>query len=169
MSLCKNPLKVISQFATALCSAHGPKLYWFSKPDVWGPHLSGAGLKVGVPHVGYESFTPQGGALGMWVPCWLWVTELGVAFTVKLCPSLSYLPQCDPFLLCWCEGAALVVFRSFSEKIVSYVACWFRVSMRNFRIFLHHQLGLLLDLPFLKILSAELTLEQHGFELHRSS
>ena len=54
-------------------------------------------------------------------------------------PRLS-LPRCDSFLVCICEAAAQLVFRSFSEGIVPYVAvdsvcAWEEVSSG---IFLRH-------------------------------
>ena len=44
-----------------------------------------------------------------------------VAFLVRLHLCLSYSPWCDPFTLC-CAGGVLLVFRSFSEGTVPYVA-----------------------------------------------
>nr|XP_031527275.1 NADH dehydrogenase [ubiquinone] flavoprotein 3, mitochondrial-like [Vicugna pacos] len=53
-------LRAISQFAIA-CGSHGCP-HWFSKLDIWGTHIQGASLKVGVSSVGFKPFTSQGEA-----------------------------------------------------------------------------------------------------------
>lgn len=51
---------------------------WFSKQDLWGATPSGAGLRVGVPHVGFKPVAPQEAALrfefphGCGTPLWGW-------------------------------------------------------------------------------------------------
>ena len=94
---------------------------WFSKPNVFGACLSGAGPKGEVPDVGHKSLTPQREFPYLWHPSRLWVTVLGVGFLVRLGLCLSYLSQCGPFILC-CGVAVQVVLWFLSEGIAPYVA-----------------------------------------------
>lgn len=62
-----------------------------------------------------------------------------MGFLVRPCVYIFYLSRCGPFILC-CGRAVGLVFRSFSEGIISKVA----VSLEEgeFRIFLYHYLEL---------------------------
>lgn len=97
-------------------------------------------LRVAMPDVWCKLFTPQGGAPKLWDPSWLWVTVPGVKFLVRPLLCFSYPVSCDPFLLCWCEEADHLVFRSFSKA--SMYSCRSGLSMGGgeFSMFLFHHL-----------------------------
>lgn len=79
----------------------------------------------------------------LWDPFWLWVAAPVVRFLVRPHLCFSYPPQCGLFLLCWCEEAVHLVFKSFSMEGCSTKTCRFGWLMGGgeFKIFLFHHLG----------------------------
>lgn len=74
-----------------------------------------------MPGVSYEPLAPQGEAPNLLDHSQLWVVMPEVRFLARLHLCLSYPSQCDPFTVC-CERVVQLVFRSFPEGIVLYVA-----------------------------------------------
>ena len=110
----------VSQFPTALWVS------WMWAPfDFNARHLRGSSL-LQVYELRClildEPLIPQGEAPDSWDPSLLWVTTLRVEFWVRPGLCLSYLSKCSPFNIC--EGALPLVFRSFSDRIVFYVAVY---------------------------------------------
>ena len=100
-------------------------------------HQSLQVLRV-VPGVGYKVFTHWGEIPDLWdLSCFLVDRYAGGGVLIRLCFSLFYLNQHGLFSLCWYKEADCLVFRSFSRKIVSYVAVdflclWEEESLKSF-------------------------------------
>lgn len=85
---------------------------WFAKPKIWGTHL------FRVSDGEDSSFAPWKSSI-FWDPSWLYVATSRMGFWVRACLCLSYPSWCGPFIL-YCGSSAHVVFRAFSEEIISY-------------------------------------------------
>ena len=101
-------------------SAPGQKPPLFKKPDIMGDHLSRAGPQAWGAWCGAQIPLSLGKTFHICdIPSCLCVSAPGVWVLTTLCLCSSYLFQCVFFLyILSCIRAILLVFRSFSERVI---------------------------------------------------
>ena len=124
------PSKDNAQFAVALSCCCGCKPSWLSRLDVLRVHLSGAGLKSCGARCGVWTCHSSWRSSRLWVPLFLWVTELGVSSCKIVSQPLPPILMWGFFLCPMCRSHSA----SFGVSFRGYYfvcSCRFSVSVRG--------------------------------------